>query len=64
MPSIINNKSRGGEDSIETNASSEAKNVVDIVSVEKENNMVIAYAEEKVVVDLDVSSILEGMNCA
>ena len=58
VPGMIYGDGGGGEDGVETEACAEAKDVVDVVSVDGGDDALVVHAEEEVVVDDEAPSVL------
>ncbi|KAI9569136.1 hypothetical protein HD554DRAFT_2038324 [Boletus coccyginus] len=61
VPSVIDDDGGGGKDCVKTNVSAEAKNVVNVVAMEGGDDAVIVDAKEEVVIDMNMSPVLEEM---
>ena len=58
VPGMINGNSGGKVDSIKTEVCTEAKDVVDVVSMHGGDDALVVHAEEEVVVIIEVLSVL------
>ena len=62
-PGVVNDNGGGGEDCVETKTCPEAEDVVDVMAVDGGDDTLVMDMEEEVVVDEEVSPVLQEMEC-
>ena len=63
VPGVVNDDGGGGEDCIETKTCPEAEDVVDVMAVDGGDDALVMDAEEEVVVNEEVSPVLQETEC-